>query len=349
MVKYARLLALSGLLAALCGGALAAGSGTPPTPPDVLITITAAGDVTHGSDRRKSSNPFRDELRRQGDDLSFPFRNVQAYFAADDLTLVNYEGALTTAPPATENTYCFAGPPQYAQALALGHVEAVALDNNHVFDHGTRGYEDTQKALADAGVAYSGNGQSAIFTAQGVRIGMLSYRTFDSRYAQIHRNMPEDITALRQAGCALVVVSYHWGEERATLPNERQVKLGRATVDAGADLVLGHHSHVINPIELYKGKYICYSLANFSFAGNTNPSDKDTFLFQQRFYVQGNAARDAGMRVIPCRISSTPDYNDFIPTPYEEPDAARVLERLQKLGEKLNGGLRVYPTAWLGE
>ena len=93
---------------------------------------------------------------------------------------------------------------------------------------------------------------------------------------------PEALAALRAQGCQIVIVSYHWGEEKDYVPNERQVPLGRATIDAGADLVIGHHSHRINPIEVYKGKYICYSLGNFSFAGNTRPDDMDTFIFQQR-------------------------------------------------------------------
>jgi poly-gamma-glutamate synthesis protein (capsule biosynthesis protein) len=312
----------------------------------VLITISAAGDVTHGGDRRKRRDLFAAELARQGGDYAFPFRNVYDIFSGDDLTIVNYEGVLTRSAPATDNTYSFAGPPENATALVLGSVEAVALDNNHVFDHGERGYADMQQALSEAGVLYSGNGESAALTAQGVKIGMLSYRTFDGRYPKISEALPGDIRALREQGCALVIVSYHWGEERVYTPNSRQIALGRATVDAGADLVLGHHSHVINPIELYNGKYICYSLANFSFAGNANPPDKDTFIFQQRFRVTDSGVQDAGMRVIPCRVSSVPKRNDFIPTPYDSEDAERVAVKLVKLGKGLAYALKAYPLDW---
>lgn len=114
---------------------------------------------------------------------------------------------------------------------------------------------------------------------------MLAYQTFNGNYKNIYASIEGDIQALRDAGCALVIVSYHWGEEKDYVPNERQVPLGRATIDAGADLVIGHHSHRMNPIELYKGKYICYSLGNFSFAGNAKPKDMDTYIFQQRFRV----------------------------------------------------------------
>jgi poly-gamma-glutamate synthesis protein (capsule biosynthesis protein) len=322
-------------------------------PDEVLLTISAAGDVTHGGDRRRGRDLFAAELKRQGGDLTFAFRNVKALFDADDLTIVNYEGALTASPPVTENTYCFAGHAEYAQALTLGGIEAVALDNNHVFDHGKRGYADTQQAMAAVGVAYSGDGQRAIYVvqgensiAQGARVGMLSYCTLRSGYAAIRARVAADIQSLRDQGCALVVVSYHWGEERAYTPSKKQIDLGHATIDAGADLVLGHHSHVINPIERYQGRYICYSLANFSFAGNANPSDKDTFIFQQRFRLTPDGALDAGMRIVPCRVSSVPERNDFIPTPYDPDDARRVAEKLTQLGAGMEHALTAYPLAW---
>lgn len=314
---------------------------------EVIITISATGDVTIGSDKRKKANIFDDELKKQGGDLSFCFRNVYDLLSQDEMTIVNFEGTLTDSRPATDNSFSFAAPPAYVDVLTLGSVEAVSLDNNHVFDHGQAGYADTQQALASAGIVYSGNGESGIFEAMGVKIGMLSYRTFDGRYPTIYEAMPGQIQALRDAGCQIVIVSYHWGAEREYEPNDNQVKLGRATIDAGADLVLGHHSHRINPIEFYKGKYICYSLGNFSFAGNSKPDDMDTFIFQQRFRVTlDGAVENAGMRIVPCRISSQTRYNDFAPTLYGEKDAARIVEKLKKLGKNLPYAVTDYPLEW---
>ena len=131
--------------------------------------------------------------------------------------------------------------------------------------------------------------------------------------------------------------------------------LGRATIDAGADLVIGHHSHRINPIEEYNGKYICYSLGNFSFAGNTRPDDMDTYIFQQRFRVYPDGtAENAGFRVIPCSISSQEKVNDFKPTPSGDEAAAAIVERLLGLNTKLEKNFKstgvtavsAYPTDW---
>jgi len=342
MQKVLMLLAMASLA---CTGWVFWGPARPfaAEPEELILTISAAGDVTHGGDRRKGTDLFAKELARQDGDYTFPFRNVRHLFEASDLTIVNYEGTLTKAPPITKNSFSFAGAPENVQALVLGGINAVALDNNHVRDHGYKGYEDTKKTLEEAGILFSGYEQGAVYETRGVRIGMLSYNTLRVGYRSIHERLPNDIQELRDQGCALVIVSYHWGYERDYMPHGRQITLGRATVDAGADLVLGHHSHVISPIELYNGKYICYSLANFSFAGNRNPSDKDTFIFQQRFRITDGVAEDAGMRIVPCRVSSIPNRNDLIPTPYDIEDAQRIASKLVELGKQLEYALTEYP------
>ena len=324
----------------------------------VIVTISATGDVTIGGDTRKSGKSIFDkQLEKEPSGLSFPMENVADLFAADDMTIVNFEGTLTTTKSATSNTYSFAAPPEYVQVLTSGNIEAVSLENNHIMDHGETGYADTCQTLENNGIVYSGHLGSAIYTTDtGVSIGMLSYQTFNGNYPVIYNAIEGDIAALRSAGCQLVIVSYHWGEEKDYVPNERQVPLGRATIDAGADLVIGHHSHRINPIEEYNGKYICYSLGNFSFAGNIKPDDMDTFIFQQRFRVYPDGRVDnEGFRIVPCSISSQEKVNDFKPTPKDEAGSEAVVKRLLELGAKLEKtykstgvtAVESYPTQWL--
>ena len=324
----------------------------------VIVTISATGDVTIGGDTRKSGKSIFDkQLDKEPSGLNFPMENVAEIFAQDDMTIVNFEGTLTNTKSATKNTYSFAAPPEYVQVLTSGNIEAVSLENNHVMDHGEAGYADTCQTLENNGIAYSGHLGSAIYTTDtGVSIGMLSYQTFNGKYPAIYDAIEGDIAALRSAGCQLVIVSYHWGEEKDYLPNERQVPLGRATIDAGADLVIGHHSHRMNPIEEYNGKYICYSLGNFSFAGNTKPDDMDTFIFQQRFRVYPDGSvQNEGFRIVPCSISSQESVNDFKPTPKEGEAAQAVVDRLLELNAKLEKtykstgvtAVTSYPTEWL--
>lgn len=303
----------------------------------VIVTVSATGDVTIGGDTRKSGKSIFDkQLAQEELGLDFPLSNVRSIFEADDMTLVNFEGTLTDTKSATKNTYSFAAPPEYVQVLTSASVEAVSLENNHVMDHGDAGYRDTCQTLSDAGIVYSGHlGSSTYMTDTGVKIGMLAYQTFNGNYKNIYASIEGDIQSLRDAGCSIVIVSYHWGEEKDYVPNERQVPLGRATIDAGADLVIGHHSHRMNPIEIYKGKYICYSLGNFSFAGNSKPDDMDTFIYQQRFRVYPDGAvENADMRIIPCSISSQEKTNDFKPTPKSADAAQALLSRMEELNAK---------------
>ena len=323
----------------------------------VIVTISATGDVTIGGDtRKKSKSIFDKQLEQEASGLSFPMENVAGILAEDDMTIVNFEGTLTNRKSATKNTYSFAAPPEYVQVIASGSIEAVSLENNHILDHGEAGYQDTCDTLAANGIVYSGHLGSGIYTTEtGIDIGMLSYQTFNGRYPAIYEAIEGDIAALREAGCELVIVSYHWGEEKDYVPNERQVPLGRATIDAGADLVIGHHSHRMNPIEEYKGKYICYSLGNFSFAGNSRPDDMDTFIFQQRFRVYPDGVvENEGFRIVPCSISSQEDVNDFKPTPKDAQGAQAIVARLLELNRKLEKSFKKtgvtavgdYPTAW---
>ena len=178
----------------------------------------------------------------------------------------------------------------------------------------------------------------------------MAYQTFDGRHDELIEKVPKDIAALRQEGCIVVIVNYHLGAELDYVPNNNQVRLGRATIDGGADLVIGHHSHRINPIEYYNGKYICYSLGNFSFAGNSKPRDMSTYIFQIRMRVKDGVAKSDAFIIIPCRISSRTDYNDFAPTPYtKEQNIESVLSVLKKNGAKLQYAVQEYPLKWPGE
>ncbi len=316
----------------------------------VQITITAAGDVTIGGDiRNKKKSLFDKELDKQGGDVAFPFRNVLDIFQNDDMTLVNFEGTLTTEPINREkknNQFLFSAPPEYVEMLTKSSIEAVALENNHVLDHGEAGLEETIKTLDEAGIVYSTAKQMGVYSVKGVDIAMLSYQTFNGLYPKLFEQVPEDVKAAKEK-YPIVITSFHWGEEKDYWPNNNQQKLGKIAVDAGADLVLGHHSHRINPIEEYKGKYIVYSLGNCSFAGNNKPSDMSTFIFQIRFKVLNGVAEYNAFRIIPARISSRTDYNDFAITPYDKQvNVEFLLSTLEKNGKHIDNPVEFYPTEW---
>lgn len=147
----------------------------------------------------------------------------------------------------------------------------------------------------------------------------------------------DNIQAVKDQGAQVVIVSFHWGTEKSNYPDETQKALAHTAVDSGADLVLGHHPHVLQGIEKYKGKNIVYSLGNFCFGGNRNPADKDTMIFQQTFtFENGALVQDDVTNIIPCSLSSVQQYNDYQPTPLEGEEAQRVQQKIQEFSSGLS-------------
>lgn len=333
------------------------------TPGAVVLTISAAGDCTLGDEGGAArSGSFGDIYNRSNKNKNYFFANVADIFHADDLTIVNLEGPLTNADavrkkgpditittptavseneivdnstplisetaenkPKPKSYYWFKGKPEYSLILALGGVDAANIANNHTLDYGENGRRDTRQALDGAGILSFGGDDKAVLEIKGKKVVMLGY---NNPALYMKKNIKNAIAAARSDGSDLVIVSFHWGDERSTKPNPLQKELGHYTIDAGADLVLGHHPHVIQPVEQYKGKYIVYSLANFCFGGNLNPSDKDTFIFQNKFVFYPDGSQEISSNIIPCRISSVSDRNNFQPTPLTGNEYERVLRRV---------------------
>ena len=302
----------------------------------VRVLISAAGDCTLGGEVKSGiEKRFTRCAEKNGPD--YFFANVQNLFAEDDFTLVNLEGPLTTATKYASKTYVMRGDPAYASILSGASVDVVNLANNHTRDFGDAGYRDTLSALESAGVAASGNDILYIAEKQGYRIGFIGFE----RWHHSAADAVEGVKAARDQ-CDLLIVSVHWGEEYDYTANTDQQKLGRALIDAGADLVLGTHPHVIQGVERYRDKYIVYSLGNFCFGGNTDPDDQDCYIFQQAFLLDASGASDGGIRIIPCAVSSSASTNNYQPTPLSGDRAEKLAAKIEKLSD-LDG------TLWLAD
>ncbi|MFD1739812.1 CapA family protein [Bacillus salitolerans] len=312
---------------------------SPPAPvPDPVmetIKLSVAGDFTIGSDESFGYyNSFNQEADKNG--LAFFVENIKDLFSEDDFTSVNLETTLTTSTKKADKKFRFKGDPSYAEILTLGSIEAVNLANNHTYDYLQKGYEDTIHHLNKYEVGYFGNKDYYMTTIKDIKIGALGYNGWHDTKA-LRTQISRDIQHLRDEGVKLVLVHFHWGEERMYVPNETQKALGRYTVDSGADLVVGHHPHVVQGIEEYNGKFIVYSLGNFMFGGNRNPSDKDTFVFQQTFhFIDGEITEQKDIQVIPYRISSVTERNNFQPTPLNGLEAKRVLDKIIGLSAQIS-------------
>ncbi len=306
-------------------------------PDSVTITVSAAGDCTLGTDESFDYESGFTGIYDSVGDPSYFFKEVQPIFSQDDLTIVNMEGTLTEEETRAEKQFAFKAPPSYAEILTQGSVEAANLANNHSRDYGEQSYTDTINALDEEGITSFGYDRTALMDIKGVKVGLVgTYELEDNLGCK--DEMVKNVESLKEAGAQIIIVSFHWGVELETRPNEVQVELAHAAVDSGADLVLGHHPHVISGIEEYKGKNIVYSLGNFCFGGNSSPSDMDSMIFQQTFTVEnGELKEDNVTNVIPCKISSAyqEGYNNYQPVPAEGEAKDAILQRIEEYSQNL--------------
>ena len=301
----------------------------------VTITVSSIGDCTLGTDVNFNANTSLNAYyNARGAD--YFFQNVRPILEKDDLSIVNMEGTLTTEEQRQDKTYAFKGPPEYASILSGSSVEAANLANNHSKDYGEKSYTDTITHLEDAGVATFGYEQVKILEVKGVKVGLTGIYEL-AEHMEKKQQVKENIAALKEAGAQLIIVNFHWGIEREYTPNDTQKALARLAVDEGADLVIGHHPHVLQGVEKYKDKYIAYSLGNFCFGGNSNPQDKDTMIFQQTFTItKDEVKKDDAVNMIPCSLSSSSGYNDYCPVPLEGSEKERVLGKIEEYSQAIN-------------
>lgn len=297
----------------------------------VSLTLSVVGDCTLGTDETfdydTSLNAYYENYG-----ADYFLQNVKDIFSTDDLTIANFEGTLTDSDEREDKTFAFKAPASYASILTGGSVEAVNTANNHSHDYGDQSFNDTLAALDDAGIVHFGYDETAVMDVKGIKVGLVGiYELYD--HLEREQQLKDNIAKVKADGAQLIVVIFHWGNETETVPDSNQTTLGRIAIDEGADLVCGHHPHVLQGIETYKGRNIVYSLGNFCFGGNSSPSDMDTMIYQQTFTIDANGVKkDNVTNIIPCSISSAAydGYNNYQPTPAEGDEATRILGKINE-------------------
>lgn len=310
---------------------------------EATLTLSAIGDNVLGTDPSFTyRGSFSDAYDKYGP--GYFFSHVRDVLTKDDLTIANLETTLTNTNQKPDKSFqkapfFFKGEPGYAHILREEGIEVVDLANNHSMDFLDTGYRDTISALSRANIDSFGYDRSCIVPKKGVKIGFLGYNPLGPLeegvdIPALKAQIRADIAKLRK-NCALVVVSFHWGKENAQQPNQLQVELGHWAIDLGADLVLGHHPHVIQPIEKYNNKYIVYSLGNFCFGGNPNLRNTVTLIFQESFVFQNGILKDSlPPQAIPCSVSSISGHNDYRPTILTGKEKSKVLQFIGLRNEK---------------
>jgi len=257
----------------------------------------------------------------------FPFLNILDYLRSFDYVIANLEGAISDKGTKMGSKYSFRMKPDVAEALSKTNINVVNLANNHIFDYGKIAFEDTLKNLEKNNIKYFGNSyEPLIIEKEGIKIGFLGFSDFLKHLevkenkigiAVVNDNLSEIIKKAKEK-VDILIVSFHWGEEYKKIANERQRKLAKIAIDSGADLVIGHHPHVIQDIEKYKGKFIFYSLGNFIFDQNFSKetmigvgvevyirSKKIENIYFRKFYLNNNfQIENMSERLIPYELEN---------------------------------------------
>ena len=315
------------------GGAGPAPSDEPEEPLDETVTIAFVGDILLASS-------VENLMRREGFD--YPYAKALPYLQEPDLTIGNLENPITTrGTPAEDKQYVFKGSPDLLPSLREAGVDFVALANNHTLDQGVEGLLDTIDHLNEAGIRHAGAGHNdeeaftpAVFDIKGMSIAVFSLsrvvphvswkadknhpgvaETYDPRRAV------EAIERARESN-DLIIVYAHWGEELKTEPRDIEKKLARAYIDAGADIVVGSHPHVLQGFEYYEGGWIAYSLGNFIFNVTTNAETRDTGVLNAVCAKGGSCE----LAFVPMRA-----IEPSRPEPLEGEERRAMLDRLERM------------------
>ena len=293
------------------------------------ITLTFGGDTVLGGRESYYGNAEGLPAILEKNGNGWPFTGLKTLFEKDDLTCVNLECVLKDDGEGEDlnKAWRFRGLTTYAGALKSGSIEAVNLANNHTIDYGEAGYASTLLAL-EGTAACCGNGRNLILEIQGHPFGFGGCR--ETAYVENPGTIGADIAWMRENGAEFIVYQCHWGTEYDGHHNALQEAMARACQRAGADLVIGHHPHVVQGIDEIDGMPVVYSLGNLMFGGTIRLSTYDGLIVRAVFDPDRETDR-VSLKLIPILTSSSADrnINDYQPRPAEGEDALRILQKVQ--------------------
>lgn len=223
------------------------------------VTLLGFGDVM-------LDRAVRSLMDKNG--LNYPFEKIASDIGGTDYVFANFEGPIKEIPVATSKSISFRFKPDVVQVIKDAGITIVSIANNHALDQGWGGREDTKKFLQAGGISYFGHPKNEhddnvlISNISGSRVAFLGY---DDTIFKIDADAAAAYIEQLKAENDYVIISVHWGVEYVHTPTKRKIELAHRFVDAGADLVIGHHPHVVQTMEIYNGVPIFYSLGNFVF------------------------------------------------------------------------------------
>lgn len=263
------------------------------------------------------------ELMANKNDYRFPFLKIASTTGAADIVFANLESPLSSRGVKSGSIYSFRADPRAMEGLTFAGVTAVSVANNHIWDYGRHAFEDTVEYLLEKGIAAVGGGKNyeeahapKIITVGKTRVAFLAYTNLlpvslglSSSTPAVARfddeTLKTDIAQAKELSDFLVV-SFHWGDEYRTKRNAEQERVAKLSIDAGADIIVGHHPHVVEEVEEYNGGWIAYSLGNFIFDQNFS---EDT---RRGLALDVAVKDDKIIEVTKREIAFTADYQPYV-------------------------------------
>lgn len=292
-------------------------------PSEVIITLTAAGDIIPARAVNNQTVKLNNFL--------WPYEKTANLLKNADITFVNLETPLIKGCPVTVEGMVFCGDAMNATGLKFAGIDIVSMGNNHAGNYGVKGVEETKDLLTNFGIQVTGIESSGpVYEfVKGFKFAFLGYNDISKLQPGVkdvdEEKLKEDI-ALAKKQADLVIVTFHWGEEYRRQPDERQIYLGHLAIDAGADLVIGNHPHWIQPIEFYKGKLITYAHGNFVFDQMWSQKTREGVVGKYTFYKK----QLVDVEYTPIQIN---DYGQ--PNFVDLSQANSILEDMRKQSEIL--------------
>lgn len=297
------------------------------------ITISFTGDCTLGTYLTSQNKAF-DVLFDKQQDYAYYFQNVKNIFENDDYTVVNLEGPLTDSTNINEQKpFIFKGRLDYINILTSGGVEAANLSNNHIRDYGNEGYNDTVNVLKENNIAYFDNVNFHIEDINGIKFGFAGFKAFN---LYTKNEIDKALEYFEENNVDIKIITLHGGIEYDYDFDTIKQELAHYAIDNGADLIVGHHPHILQGVEEYNDKYILYSLGNFCYGGHSNPNDKNSMIAQVTFNFEDNKYIDSNLKLIPVSISSVDYTNNFQPTVLEGEEKEKVLKLINDHSKNFN-------------
>lgn len=304
--------------------------------PAETITVTFVGDCSIGDSiqYRDYAEGYHAAVAENG--YAWPFENVRDILAADDLTVANLEVVFTTKTAVRQQKMMnLIGDPSHVACLTEGSIEVVCTANNHAWDFGSSAYHEMLGYLEEAGIEHfgtlyptsaDGSDVCTVVEVKGVKFGFLGF-SYPQDYDR--KRITNRIEQLREQGAQVVVASLHWGTEEQAQAHSGQQSLAKYCIEAGADVVYGHHPHVLQSVQFYKGKPIFYSTGNFTF-GAMSDVDPDSGIFQLTWNIVDGQPVLSRFDFIAIR-SNGDRYRPYLLT-----DDAEILAVRKKLKHKEN-------------